>query len=66
MQELDVTLVEWPEGRTRGGPRLLGTTTDPSVVAFVRSHLAAEARRELAALEARVRLVPADEGEADG
>jgi hypothetical protein len=57
MRELDVTLVEWPEGRARGGPRLLGTSTDPELVAHVREQLAAERRRDLARLDPPVRLV---------
>ncbi len=55
MRELDVALVEWPQGREAGGPRVVGRTSDPSLVRHVRERLAAERRRELARLEPPVR-----------
>jgi hypothetical protein len=51
MRELDVTLIEWPEGRSRGGPRLLGTSRDAELVSLVREHLAAERWQEAADLQ---------------
>ena len=45
--ELDVTLVEWPDGRARGGPRVLGRTSDPGLVARVRECLAEDRLREV-------------------
>ncbi len=54
----DVALVEWPHGLERGGPHLVGRTSDARIVALVRESLAAETRRELAELEGTpVRLV---------
>ncbi len=67
MQDLDLTLIEWPEGRDQGGPRLLGTITDPDLVSMVRSRLAAQRRLQLARLSPAVRPVPdstRDKGEA--
>ena len=59
MKRLDVVLVEWPLALD-GGPRLVGRTGDPAVIEFVREHLAAARRRDLARLERPVRLVPED------
>ena len=61
MKDLDVTLIEWPDGRARGGPRLLGTSTDPDLVSQVREQIAAERRHDLTRLEPPVRLVPKDQ-----
>jgi hypothetical protein len=55
MRTLNVALLEWPDGPEAGGPRLLGRTSDPDLVAQVRKHLAAKRRRELARLESPVR-----------
>ena len=50
MQQPDeVDLISWPDG-PNGGPRLLGRTDDPEVVAYVRSQILAERRGELARL----------------
>ena len=50
MQQLDeVDLISWPDG-PNGGPRLLGRTDDPEVVAYVRDRLARERRADLARL----------------
>ena len=57
MPYLDVALVEWPGGPEHGGPRLLGRTSDPRLVAAVRKRIATERKRELARLEPPVRLV---------
>ena len=65
MRDLEVTLIEWPEGRARGGPRLLGTSTDPELVARVRDRIATERRLDLARLGPPVRLVP-DHSSDDG
>ncbi len=51
MRTLNVALLEWPNGPEAGGPRLLGRTSDPDLIAQVREHLAAKRRRELARLE---------------
>jgi len=59
MREMDVSLIEWPEGRSRGGPRLLGTSRDAELVSRVCEHLAAERWQEAADLQGTpVRLVP--------
>lgn len=50
----EVDLISWPDGPD-GGPRLLGRTSDPGVVAYVRERLAAVRRAELARLEGRPR-----------
>ena len=34
---LEVSLIEWPEGRDFGGPRLLGRTTEPEIIAIVQA-----------------------------
>ena len=64
MRELEVTLIEWPEGRSRGGPRLLASSVDTELVDHVRGHLATERRREAALMERhplRVVEAPGDE-----
>ena len=61
MRELEVSLIEWAEGRAFGRPRLLESSTDPELVSIVRERLAAERRRELARLEAPVRLASEDQ-----
>ena len=61
MRTLNVALLEWPDGPEASGPRLLGRTSDPDLVAQVRKHLAAKRRRELARLESPARPVPAEE-----
>ena len=61
MRDLEVTLIEWPEGRDRGGPRLLGMSVDEVLVAHVRDHLAAQRRQELARLAPPVRAIPDDD-----
>lgn len=61
MRSLEVALVEWPDGRDAGGPRVLGQVTDPELVAHVQSLIAAARRRELASLEPPVRLAPREE-----
>ena len=66
MRELDVSLIEWPEGRAHGGPRLLGISTDPELIAQVREWIAAERRRRLARLEPPVRLVEDEPEPPDG
>ena len=63
MRVLSVALLEWPNGLDRGGPRLLGRTSDSDLVARVRDQLAAERRQELARLEPPVRPVPDDDSE---
>ena len=63
--EFEVALIEWPDGREAGGPRVLGHTTDPQIVAQVRDVVAAARRRELARLESPVRAVPAEEPESE-
>ena len=66
MRTLEVSLIEWPEGPERGGPRLLGRTSDPELVERMCRHLAKQRRRELAALEPPVCLVASPTGsEAD-
>ncbi|MEB2346929.1 MAG: hypothetical protein OZ948_19625 [Deltaproteobacteria bacterium] len=57
MARIDLALVEWPE-TPEAGPRLLGRLADPDLVAAARERIAAARRRDLAALEAPVRLVP--------
>ena len=51
MRVWSVALLEWPDGIERGGPRLLGRTSDTDLVARVREQLAAERRQELSRLE---------------
>ena len=51
MRDLDVALLEWPDGRERGGPRLIGRTSDPDLVQVVREYIASQRRSELARLE---------------
>ena len=63
MRELEVSLIEWPEGRASGRPRLLESSTDPELVSIVRERLAAQRRRELAYLEPPLRPVPDDDSE---
>ena len=46
----EVTLIAWPDG-LEGGPRLLGTTSDPEVVAYVRDRLVEEVRAGVALLD---------------
>ena len=63
MQQPDeIDLISWPDG-PHGGPRLLGRTDDPVVVAYVRDRILAERRAELARLDRdgarpRLRSVP--------
>ena len=57
MRALDVALVEEPEGREAGGPRVLGHITDTEIVAQIQEHIAAARRRELSRLEPPVRPV---------
>ena len=65
MRTLEVSLIEWPEGPERGGPRLLGRTEDPEVVAAVSERLAAEGRKALARFKGPpVRLVGAPDADA--
>ena len=61
MRELEVALVEFPDGVEAGGPRVLGRVSDPGIVEQVREQLAAERRRELASLGPPVRLVESEE-----
>ena len=61
MRALEVALIEWPEGREAGGPRVIGHLTDPEIVARVRDLLAAARRRDLARLEPPVRPVADDD-----
>jgi hypothetical protein len=61
MRNLEVSLIEWPSGPERGGPRLLGRSADPDLITAVREHLAAASRRELTCLEPPVRLAGCDE-----
>jgi hypothetical protein len=62
VRTLEITLIEWPNGREAGGPRLLGRTTDPNLVNRVQENLASAQRRWLAHLEdSSVRLVLDDE-----
>ena len=65
-----VALIEYPEGIERGGARLLGRTSDPSLVEKVRERLATERRLDLLKLtppnrfakdETPIRLVPNDD-----
>ena len=65
MRVLNVALLEWPDGLDAGGPRLLGRTSEPDLVARVRECLAAERRQELARLEAPVRLAPENQTSAE-
>ncbi len=58
----DIALVQWPSDPTLG-PRLLGRIDDPDLVREVRERIAAVRRRELAALESPVRLLPETEAE---
>lgn len=46
-----VSLIEWPDGPDCGGPRLLGSTTDPELVELVREELADQRVRQLRRLE---------------
>lgn len=55
---LDIALVEWPDGLTEGGPRLLGRTSDPDLVSLVRERLAEVRRLQLEKLTS--------EGEGEG
>ena len=52
-----VILVETPDDPALGGPRILGRTAKPALIEAVRAELAAERHRELARLQAPVRLV---------
>jgi len=61
MARIDLALVEWPD-IPEAGPRLLGRLGDPDLVDAARERIAAARRRELAALEAPVRLVPTEGG----
>ena len=61
MRVLSVALLEWPDGLQAGGPRLLGRTSEPDLIARVQERLAADRRRELARLEPPVRLTHRDE-----
>ena len=64
MRELEIALIEWPEGREAGGPRVIGRSSDPRLVAPLRDRLAAGRRRELARLKPPVRLAQeTDDGE---
>ena len=56
MRELEISLIEWPNGAESGGPRLIGRTADPRLIETVREHLANIRRRELAQIEPPVRL----------
>ncbi len=60
MRSLEVALIEWPDGREAGGPRVIGHVTDPEIVARVRRLIAAARRRELARLEPPVRPAPGE------
>ncbi len=51
MRSLEVSLIEWPEGPERGGPRLLGRTTDPDLVTAVSERLSAERHEDLSRLK---------------
>ncbi len=48
---VDIVLVESPEDPSLGGPRILGRTGNPRLVAEVRAHLAAERQAELERLQ---------------
>ncbi len=61
MRELEVSLIEWPEGVELGGPRLLGRSSDPDLIQAVRERIAADRRRALAEVEPPVRLVKGSE-----
>jgi hypothetical protein len=54
---VEVALFELADDPTVSGPRLLGRLSDPDLIDLVRDRLAASRRRELARLEAPVRLV---------
>lgn len=61
MARIDLALVEWPD-IPEAGPRLLGRLADPDLVDQARERIAAARRRELATLEAPVRLVRREGG----
>ncbi len=65
MRVLSVALLEWPNGLEQGGPRLLGRTSDPDLIAQVRDRLAAERRRELARLKPPGRPVRDDDPDSE-
>ena len=65
MRIFEVSLIEWPEGLDKGGPRLLGRTQDSEVVDSVREHIAAARRREIARIECPVRLVTGEGSESE-
>lgn len=50
MKTYEVSLIEWPDGPHRGGPRLLARSEDRDLVELVRGRLIAEQRRELTRL----------------
>ena len=61
MRDLEIALIEWPNGREAGGPRVVGRIADARLVASVKDHLAAVQRRGLARLEPPARLVRDDD-----
>ena len=65
MRELEIALIEWPEGRAAGGPRVVGHLTDPEIVERVRDLVAAARRRELARLQPAVRSIPHDDSDSE-
>ena len=50
MRDLEVSLIEWPNGRSAGGPMLLGTTQDSEIVQLLLDFFAEGERRKLAKL----------------
>jgi hypothetical protein len=60
----EVALFELADDPASAGPRLLGRLTDPELIDLVRDRLASARRRELAQIEAPVRLVRPDDGDA--
>ena len=63
MRSLEVALIEWPDGREAGGPRVIGHVTDSEIVARVRRLIADARRRDLARLEPPVRPLRDDDPE---
>ena len=52
MTTLEISLIEWPEDRETGGPRLLGRTSDPDLIELVKSAIARQHREQIERLEA--------------
>ena len=66
MRELEIALIEWPDGREAGGPRVIGHVTNPEIVAQVRKIISSARRRELVRLEPPVRSTRDESGDLDG